>query len=28
LTFLYVLLSVAVGFLAVWLGVVCGRALE
>jgi CrcB protein len=28
LTFLYVLMSVAVGFLAVWLGVVSGRALE
>jgi fluoride exporter len=28
LTFLYVILSVAVGFIAVWLGVVSGRALE
>jgi CrcB protein len=28
LAFLYVILSVAVGFLAVWLGVVSGRALE
>jgi fluoride exporter len=28
LSFLYVILSVAVGFIAVWLGVVCGRALE